>query len=329
MIDGKSILDQLLGAASGQAGGRGQGGGLDDLSRMSGSLGSGGQASAPPGGGAGGGSLGDLLGGMLGGAGGGQAGGGAGGGAGGAGGLGDLLGGILGGGNGNAAAPGKAGGAGGLGDVLGKVTDYAKQNPGMTMAGAGGLAAVLFGGKGPKLKADALTLGGLAAIGTLAYKAYQQYKINNPDAPAASPAPAGSPAALPPADSPFHPANAPGGPDAMALSIVSAMIAAAKADGTVDATEKQKILGKLGEGGLSGEERAFLDRELAGPLDINKVVDSATGPEHAIELYAASLLAIDPDHPAERAYLDMLAARLGLDAGLKSEIERVIASAAV
>jgi uncharacterized membrane protein YebE (DUF533 family) len=317
MIDGKSILDQLLGAASGRPGGQGQGG-LDDLSRMSGSLGSGGQVSPPPGGGAQGGGLGDLLGGMLGGAGGGAQGGG---------GLGDLLGGMLG-GNGNAAAPGKTGGSGGLGDVLGKVTEYAKQNPGMTMAGAGGLAAVLFGGKGPKLKADALTLGGLAAIGTLAYKAYQQYRINNPDAAPVSSAPAGSPAALPPADSPFHPANAPGGPDAMALSIVSAMIAAAKADGTIDAEEKQKILGKLGEGGLSGEERAFLDKELAGPFDINKVVDSATGPEHAIELYAASLLAINPDHPAERAYLDMLAARLGLDAGLKSEIERVIAGAA-
>lgn len=319
MIDGKSILDQLLGAA-GSAGGQGQGG-LGDLSRMSGSLGSGGRASPPPSGGAGegGGSLGDLLGGVLGGGAGGQAGG--------AGGLGDLLGGILG-GNGNAAAPGKTGGTGGLGDVLGKVTEYAKQNPGMTMAGAGGLAAVLFGGKGPKLKADALTLGGLAAIGTLAYKAYQQYKVNNPDAAPVSSAPAGSPAALPPADSPFHPANAPGGPDAMALSIVSAMIAAAKADGTIDAEEKQKILGKLGEGGLSGEEREFLNKELAGPLDINKVVDSATGPEHAIELYAASLLAINPDHPAERAYLDMLAARLGLDSGLKSEIERVIAGAA-
>lgn len=316
MIDGKSILDQLLGAASGAGGGQGQGG-LGDLSRMSGSLGSGG--GQPASGGAGG--LGDLLGGMLGGAGGqGQGGG--------AGGLGDLLGGMLGGnGGGQAASAGGAGG-GGLGDVFGKVTEYAKQNPGLSTAAAGGLAAVLFGGKGPKLKADALTLGGLAAIGTLAYKAYQQYKINNPDAPAASAPPVGTPAALPPADSAFHPANAPGGADAVALSIVSAMIAAAKADGTIDADEKQKILGKLSEGGLTGEERDFLDREMAGPLDINKVVDSATGPEHAIQLYAASLLAINPDHPAERGYLDMLAARLGLDANLKTSIEQAVAAAA-
>jgi len=315
MIDGKSILDQLLGATTGQGGGQGQGG-LGDLSRMSGSLGSGGGQPSSPGAGSGG--LGDLLGGMLGGAGGGAAGGA------GAGGLGDLLGGIMGGNGGGSAAGGSRGG---LGDVVGKVTEYAKQNPGLSTAAAGGLAAVLFGGKGPKLKADALTLGGLAAIGTLAYKAFQQYKINNPGTAASAP-PVGTPAALPPADSAFHPANAPGGQDAVALSIVTAMIAAAKADGTVDATERQKILGKLSEGGLSAEERDYLDRELAGPLDLNKVVDSATGPEHAIQLYAASLLAIDPDHPAERAYLDMLAARLGLDAGLKTSIEQAVAGAA-
>lgn len=317
MIDGKSILDQLLGATTGQGGGQGQGG-LGDLSRMSGSLGSGGgQPASSQGGGAGG--LGDLLGGMLGGAGGGAAGGAGGGG------LGDLLGG----GGAAGASAGSAGGStgGGLGDVFGKVTEYAKQNPGLSTAAAGGLAAVLFGGKGPKLKADALTLGGLAAIGTLAYKAFQQYKINNPSAPAPGPS-VGTPAALPPADSPFHPANAPGGPDAVAMSIVSAMIAAAKADGTIDAEEKQKILGKLSEGGLTAEERDFLNRELSGPLDLNKVVDSATGPEHAIQLYAASLLAINPDHPAERAYLDMLAARLGLDAGLKTSIEQAVAGAA-
>ncbi|BCP55080.1 hypothetical protein K32_36970 [Kaistia sp. 32K] len=313
MIDGKSILDQLLGAATGAGGGQGQGS-FGDLSRMSGSLGSGG--GQPAGGEAGG--LGDLLGSVLGGQGG-QAGGQGGG----AGGLGDLLGGILG-GNGNSAAGGSGGG--GIGDVVGKVTEYAKQNPGLSTAAAGGLAAVLFGGKGPKLKADALTLGGLAAIGTLAYKAYQQYKVNNPDAPASS-APTGTPAALPPADSAFHPANAPGGSDAVALSIVSAMIAAAKADGSIDADEKQRILGKLGEGGLTGEEREFLNKEFAAPLDINKIVDSATGPEHAIQLYAASILAINPDHPAERGYLDMLAARLGLDADLKASIEKAVAGA--
>ena len=48
----------------------------------------------------------------------------------------------------------------------------------------------------------------------------------------------------------------------------------------------------------------------------------------AIQLYAASLLAIKLDNPAERAYLDMLAARLGLDANLKASIEQAVANAA-
>lgn len=285
MIDGKRLLDQFLGAnAGGNAGGQPGGGSLGG-----GSLGG----------------LGDLLGGALGG--GGQAGGGLGG-------LGDLLGGALG---GTSSGGGKSGG---LGDVVGQVTDYAKNNPGLSTVIAGGLASVLLGGKGPKLKADALTLGGLAAIGTLAYKAYQQYKTNNPGAPA-QPAPTQSPL-------PGAPAAQSAAEDEAALSIIVAMIAAAKADGNVDADERQRILGKLAENGLTAEEQAFLDREIAAPLDFNKVVNSATSPEHGIQLYAASLLAITPDQPAERAYLDMLAARLGINPQLKAAIEQTVASAA-
>lgn len=277
MIDSKRLLDQFLGAGA-SGGGSGS---------------------------AGGGGLGDLLGGALGNKGG----------AGGSsGGLGDLLSGALGGLTG-----GKGGstGGGGLGGIAGQMTDFAKNNPGLSTVIAGGLASVLLGGKGPKLKADALTLGGLAAIGTLAYKAYQQYKVNNPGAPAPLPP------SLPTTAAPET------GDDALARSILVAMIAAAKADGHIDDQEKQKILGKISEGGLTDEEQAFLAAELASPLDFSKVVDSATGPEHAIQLYAASLLAISPDTPAERGYLDMLAARLGIDAELKTTIEQTVANAAV
>ena len=47
----------------------------------------------------------------------------------------------------------------------------------------------------------------------------------------------------------------------------------------------------------------------------------------ATEVYAASLLAIDPDHPAEKAYLQMLAARLGLAEDLVQEIHRTAEAA--
>lgn len=237
------------------------------------------------------------------------------------GGLGDLIGGLTGGGRGGAGGLG----GGGLGDVIGQVAGYAKNNPALSTVVAGGLASVLLGGGkgGAKLKANALTLGGLAALGTLAYKAYQQYQANNPAAP---PAPAPTPAGVP--LPPVVAGQSASKEDAAALSVIVAMIAAAKADGHIDDDERQKILGKLSENGLTAEEQAFLDKELAAPLDFNRVVGLATGQEQAIQLYAASLLAITPDQPAERAYLDMLAARLGIEPGLKAAIEQTVASAA-
>jgi uncharacterized membrane protein YebE (DUF533 family) len=59
------------------------------------------------------------------------------------------------------------------------------------------------------------------------------------------------------------------------------------------------------------------------------VVKGAANKEETVEVYAASLLAITADHPAERAYLDMLAARLGLEPELARTIERTIEGATV
>jgi uncharacterized membrane protein YebE (DUF533 family) len=73
---------------------------------------------------------------------------------------------------------------------------------------------------------------------------------------------------------------------------------------------------------LDGESKAFVFDELSAPLDINAVIAPAKTPEIAAEIYAASLVAIEADTPAERAYLQMLAARLELDPGLVEEIHR-------
>ncbi|MFM9859959.1 tellurite resistance TerB family protein [Pseudoxanthobacter sp. M-2] len=290
MIDTKKLLDQFLGAGAG-----GQGGGL-------------------------GGGLGGALGGMLGGGrpgaqGGGQPG--AGGGqAGGLGGLGDMLGGVLGGGK---------GGGGGLGGALGG---------GMGgLAGgalAGGLVSVLLGSKGArKLGGKALTYGGLAVVGALAYSAYRNWQAQQSGQPAPAPVQPGQPLALPPPETPFHPAHAPGGEGTLALTLLHAMIAAAKADGHVDADERARIVGRLDDIGLSAEDRDFLEAELAAPIDIDRLVREASTPAVAAEIYAASLLVITPDHPAEQAYLQLLAARLGLDPGLKIELEKAVAAATV
>jgi uncharacterized membrane protein YebE (DUF533 family) len=226
--------------------------------------------------------------------------------------------------------------AGGVGGALGSIQDLARQNPMIAGALSGGLASVLMGSKGGrKLAKNALTYGGIAAIGGLAYKAYRDYqeKQSPPaaQAPAEAPRPASSgvPVLPPPSDSPFALANAPQGADRFAQALVTAMIAAAKADGHVDADEQKRILGKLSENGLDPEEVAFLTQELTSPLDIDKVVKAAQSKEEAVEIYAASLIAITADHPAERAYLDMLAARLGLEPELARTIERTIEGATV
>ncbi len=121
-------------------------------------------------------------------------------------------------------------------DKAEQATQLARDNP----LAAGALAAVLLGtGTGRAVTGSALKLGGLAAIGGLAYKAWQNYQNGNQPTESA---PSGEPELLPPpADTDFHPSQAPQGEAEFTLSLVRAMIAAAKADGHIDDAERQKI----------------------------------------------------------------------------------------
>jgi len=185
---------------------------------------------------------------------------------------------------------------------------------------AGGLAGILLGGKtSKKLAKGTVKLGGTAALAGLAYKAYTQWQASK-QAPSSVEAPSMKDITPKPEGTPFLPGPA-AQRDGMSLAILRAMIAAAKADGHIDAEEQRRIFAKLDELDLDTEEKAFVIDELRKPLDIDAVVRSATTPELALEIYAASFLAIDPDDPAEQAYLAMLASRLKLDPGLRSTLE--------
>jgi uncharacterized membrane protein YebE (DUF533 family) len=209
-------------------------------------------------------------------------------------------------------------------DKAGQAVQYAKDNP----LAAGALAAIFLGtGTGRQMTGAAVKLGGLAAIGGLAYKAYQNYQ--NGKAPADTPV-AGEPELLPPpADTGFHPSQAPQGETEFALMLIRAMIAAAKADGHIDDEERQKIGAKLSLAGVGAEAEAFMKAELETPLDIDAIVASAQSEEQKVELYTASRLTIDPDTRAERGYLDLLAGRLGLPDALVDHIEATVSSAKV
>lgn len=202
---------------------------------------------------------------------------------------------------------------------------------------AGGVVGLLLGNKKArkfvgKTAGTALKIGGLAAIAGLAYTAWKNREAGTPaPAPAQDGATHFMPAPMallePPRESPFAPQNAPGGADALARAALVAMIQGAKADGHIDAQEHQRIFGHIESLALDAEAKAFVMDELAAPLDPARVAALATTPETAAEIYAASLLAMVPDTPAERAYLDDLARRMGIDPGLAAEIERSVAAA--
>lgn len=183
------------------------------------------------------------------------------------------------------------------------------------LTGAAGMAAgmLLSGGSLGKLAGNAAKVGAMAAVGGLAWSAWQKYQQGQATA-------ASAPDSFLPAEGARS--------EELGRSLVRAMITAAKADGQIDAAEKERIFKRLETMPLSAEEKAFVFDELAKPLDIEPVVASADTPEHAAEIYAASLVAMQPDTPAEEEYLRTLAGRLQLAPGLVDTIHKEATAAA-
>ena len=111
----------------------------------------------------------------------------------------------------------------------------------------GGLAAILLGTKtGREFGGEALKLGGMAAVGALAYKAYRDWQAGK-DVPAAPPAQPSVPMLPAPSGTPFNPSSE-SGQQKLARHLLRAMIAAAKSDGHVDAQEQARIFARRRRG---------------------------------------------------------------------------------
>jgi uncharacterized membrane protein YebE (DUF533 family) len=95
--------------------------------------------------------------------------------------------------------------------------------------------------------------------------------------------------------------------------LIRAMIAAANADGHIDADERRNILTKLEQLDLSSEERGFISMELLSPSSLETIANQVKAPEMAKQVYAVSLMAITVDTDEERQYMDSLARKMGLD----------------
>ena len=112
-----------------------------------------------------------------------------------------------------------------------------------------------------------------------------------------------------------------GAEDAEALLLIRAMIAAAKADGAVDATERRAIAEQLDAAGLEADERDFVLADFDKPLAPEALAKQATDPMLRARLYAAAVAAMGEITPPERDWLDRLAKAMKLDRAAAAAIE--------
>ncbi len=171
-------------------------------------------------------------------------------------------------------------------------------------ATAGGLLVALLGtGAGRKLTGATLKLGSLAALGAVAYQAFQNWQGQT------------------------HPPGTPvtelSGPAASArsLALLKAAIAAAKADGHLDNAEWTHIEEQLGKLALDADTLAVFKAELEKPLSAREVAAGADSPAAAAEIYLISLAVIDEKNEREHAYLQSLASELKLSPELVTVLE--------
>jgi uncharacterized membrane protein YebE (DUF533 family) len=221
------------------------------------------------------------------------------------------------------AQPGQAGAAGGLGGIV----DQARQA--LSGGGMGGLAGAAAGGgvialllgskKARKFAGGAVGYGGAAVLGALAHRAWQNWQQGR--APAAAPVATVEEAAK--VDQRFLPSATPaadGKP--FELALMRAMVGAARADGHVDGEERARIIGQVERLGFDAEAKAYLFDLVDQPVSVADIAAAAATPEQGAELYLAARLSVDPDHEAERAWLEALAHRLKLEPALAQHLDR-------
>jgi uncharacterized membrane protein YebE (DUF533 family) len=186
------------------------------------------------------------------------------------------------------------------------------------------------------------TASALTALARLAAEALAQTTASPPRAPAPRapaprptapgvpvPSPAtgrSSPWGAKPAAPPAPPPEPVGAEEREALLIIRAMIAAARADGAIDAAERAAIAGQLDQAGLDDEARELVLKEFASPASLDALAREIADPVLAAQVYAACVIAVGQASDAERAWLGELARRTGLAAETVAAIERRLAA---
>ncbi len=219
-------------------------------------------------------------------------------------------------------------GQGGMGGVLDNVLGAAKStlgNAAQNPLQAGGIGAVLGSllGGGGKSVSGAVKGGALAMLAGIAYQAFTNASKSAQPAGAPGAAPFSGGAVPLGMKAPETPAETQALEHTAAL-VIRGMINAAKSDGQVSPDEIERIVGKLKDAGMGGDAEAWILSQLRQPLDLDAFVAEIPSPEVAAQVYAASLLAVEIDTPAERQYLADFVTKTGLDAAVARQIQQTV-----
>jgi uncharacterized membrane protein YebE (DUF533 family) len=226
------------------------------------------------------------------------------------GGIGDLISSSL----GDGQKSGALGSSGSIGDLLSNMLGDAGKavggNKNLAVGGLGALIGSMLGGGG-KSVGGALGGGLMALLGTLAFNALKGAGQSNPRIPAGL---------LEPNTDDDQKLL-----DQSSDLVLRAMINATKSDGKIDQNEINRIMSKFNEVGVDEEGKKYLMTHLKKPMETEKLIAEAKEqPELAAQMYAASLLAIEVDTPAEKAYLEKLASGLGLSPDVTRRIGQMV-----
>ncbi|HBS31272.1 MAG TPA: hypothetical protein DEA40_05970 [Parvularcula sp.] len=172
-------------------------------------------------------------------------------------------------------------------------------------AGAGGLLLLgLLGSRGGRrLVGDIAQTGAVAALGALAYKTWMDRHGKRVD----------EKTIVRDAEASGFPIDPASDPD-FALAVVRTMLAAAYADGVIDAHEQRIIDGAKAKAQITEDERRMLAGEVPEAETLRLIAAAAKTPHHASELYAAAVLSAGELNDRESDFLRKLADALGLDA---------------
>lgn len=210
---------------------------------------------------------------------------------------------------GSGGGPSTPGGLGDLGGLLGSLLGGGRSSAGA--GGLGGLLGGLLGGgaaTGRSRSGSGANYAALASLGMMAFKAYQTWQRSQASAPQQA----------------LRTVDLLAGPEVEEHShaILRALIGAAKADGHIDAAERQLISAETQRHTDDPQLQQWLDQEIARPLDPADIAQAASDPAIAAQMYLASVMLVNDQQPAERSYPDELAAALRIDPALQVQLEQ-------